>query len=371
MKKYAFFLSLTDNYTFLFNAFLNSVELFGTGKYADVVVIHDDSIKDDYKEFIAKKTASMDTDVRFIPIVTLPEDNSIAKVMRVKYYRYKIMAEEGQNYESICFIDTDIYLASDVHEYFEIAANTNLFVGVNDNVIRHYKKNVGQGTCPRHVKDGQVAEPFFDNEIWDGKFICNTPMFIDVAKYGHVFLDVFAHRGKIGMDNTFPFTGDLDTMNIILNKHRVKNNLVVLASHLWTNVHHSIYRTSLMCRHTRIGKHIRLSDEGYKSSILFMSETHEHVRAFHGRDWASKKSADHQKGHNIPKLLRQMEGEYDQSSLRKRENVFNDVQAYFLFLQFNCSISIEDVHKIIPVREIDYLLEMRDKMSAKIRSFMG
>jgi hypothetical protein len=45
-KKYAFFLSLTDNYAYLFNAFLNSVELFGMGKYADVVVIHYSSIND-------------------------------------------------------------------------------------------------------------------------------------------------------------------------------------------------------------------------------------------------------------------------------------------------------------------------------------
>lgn len=371
MKKYAFFLSLTDNYTFLFNAFLNSVELFGTGEYADVVVIHDDSIKDDYKDFIAKKTASMKTDVRFIPIVSLPEDSSLGKVMRVKYYRYKIMAEEGQNYDSICFIDTDIYLASDVHEYFEIAAKTDIFVGVNDNVTRHYKKNAGQGTCPMHVVNGQPSEPFFDSEIWDGKFICNTPMFIDMAKYGEVFLDVFAHRGKIGMDNTFPFTGDLDTMNIILNKHRIKNNLLVLASHLWTNVHHSIYRTSLLCKHVAIGNHIRLSDDGYNNKILFMSETHEHVRSFHGRDWASKKSADHQKGHNIPKLLKQMEGEYGEMSIKRREAVFNDVQAYFLFLQFYCSISIEDLHEVIPVREMDYLVEMRDQMIGKIRSFMA
>ncbi len=369
MKRHAFFLSLTDNYAFLFNAFLNSVELFGIGEYADVVVIHDNSVNEKYINFIERKMESMNTHVRFVPIIILPEDKDLGKVMTVKYYRYKIMAEEGQRYDSICFIDTDIYLASDVHEYFEIASKTNIFVGVNDNATRHYKCDPKCGTCPKHVSNGKVCEPFFQNEVWDGKFICNTPMFIDMAKYGDVFLDIFAHRRRIGMDNTYPFGGDLDTMNIILNKHKVKENLLVLASHLWTNVHHSIYRTSLLANHKQVGDHVELSDPGYNKKILFFSETHEHVRAFHGRDWASNKSAEHQKGHNLPKLLTQMEGQYEESSLNKRRRVFDDVQAYFLYLQFHCSISLKELEDIVPIRNMAYLKDKNEEMAAKIRRF--
>jgi hypothetical protein len=339
------------------------------GKYADVVVIHDSSITEKYINLINEKTQSMDTDVKFIPISTIPEDKGLSKVLTVKYYRYKIMAEEGLKYESICFIDTDIYLASGVREYFEIASKTNLFVGVNDNATRHYKIDTNQGQCPRHVENGVKKGPFFDNELFDGKFICNTPMFVDMAKYGNVFLDVFAHKNRIGMDHTFPFTGDLETMNLVMNKHGIKDNLLVLASHLWTNVHYSIYRTSLLCNHRRVADHVKLSDDSYRNKILFMSETHDHIRAFHGRDWATPKQEKHLKEHNVPKLLGQMEGTYDNSSKLRRHRVYDDVQAYFLFLQFHCFITLDDLEGVIPIREMAYLKKRNDDLASKIRSF--
>lgn len=369
MKKYAFFLSLTDNYAYLFNALLNSIELFGMGKFVDVCVIHDESIDQKYTSFIAERTKSMDVDVRFIPIIALPADNNLSKVLKVKYYRYKIMAEEGLKYDSICFIDTDIYLASCVMEFFEIAAKTDIFVGVNDNATRHYKINPKQGQCPMHVDGGRATKPFFERELFDGKFICNTPMFIDMAKYGDVFLDVFDHKNRLGMDNTFPFTGDLETMNLVMNKHRIKDKLLVLASHLWTNVHYSIYRTSLLCSHRAVGDHVSISDPSYRNRILFMSETHDHVRSFHGRDWASEKQENHLKEHNVPKLLGQMEGKYDESSKKRRHQVYDEVQAYFLFLQFHCFIKLNDLDGIIPIRDYDYLKKRDSDLASKIGSF--
>jgi len=367
MKKYAVFLSLTDNYAYLFNALLNSIELFGVGVYADVVVIHDASVSDEYQKFILEKAKSMETNVIFIPVISLPEDKDLNKVLTVKYYRYKIMAEYGPRYESICFIDTDIFLASGILEYFKIAANTDLIVGVNDNVIRQYRNDPKRGTCPSWAKD---KKPFFDSELWDGKFICNTPLFIDPSKYGHVLQDVFRHKSQLGMDNTWPFTGDLETMNLVFNKHRMKNNMLVLASHLWTNVHYSIYRTSLLVKHMTLGDHIKMADEvSFRNKFLFMSETQEHVRAFHGRDWTNEKNENRIKTHNIPKLLTQMEGNYDNSSARKRIAVFELVQAYFLYLQYNCYISLDDLKSIIPIRDINYLQKKREQLSSQISKF--
>lgn len=368
MKEYAFFLSLTDNYTYLFNALLNSIELFGCGEYADVVVIHDDSITEDYRVFIKNKCSTMKTNVIFVPIVSLPCDSQLGKVMTVKYYRYKIMAEVGLQYKSICFIDTDIFLVSGVKEYFEIAANTSIIPAVNDNVVRYYKKDPSKGSCPCYV-EGEKRTPFFNSDIIDGKFICNTPMFIDVKKYGDVFLDVFDHKKKLGMDNTWPFTGDLETMNIIFLKHKIKEKLLILASHLWTNVHYSIYRTSLLPRLVSAPQGTEVSDSAYKSKYLFLSETHEHIRSFHGRDWASEKGERHLKDDNIPKILSQIEGSYDQVSKKKRENVFDLVQSFFLFLQFDCFISLEDLNKIIKVKEIEYMRKRRDALSSEIRRY--
>lgn len=368
MKDHAFFLSLTDNYTYLFNALLNSIELFGCGKYADVVVIHDESVTEKYRSFIENKCCGMETKVRFIPIVTLPKDSKLGKVMTVKYYRYKIMAEVGTQYKSICFIDTDIFLVSGVRELFEIAANTSVVVAVNDNVVRYYKTDQTKGSCPCYV-DGDKRTPFFKNDTVDGKFVCNTPMFIDARKYGDVFLDVFDHRLKIGMDNTWPFTGDLETMNLVLLKNGVKENMLVLASHLWTNVHYSIYRTSLLPRLMSLPEGTIITDSGYRPKCMFFSETHEHVRAFHGRDWASEKGERHLKDDNIPKLLTQMDGKYDQNSRKRRESVFDLVQSFFLYLQFDCCISLSELNNIIPVKEIEYMQKRRKALENEIKKF--
>jgi hypothetical protein len=367
MKDYAFFLSLTDNYTFLFNALLNSIELYGCGKYADVVVIHDESLTEEYKAFIQSKCANMETTVRFVPIVSLPVDKSLGKVMTVKFYRYKIMAEIGQQYRSICFIDTDIFLVSGVEEYFDIAANTDVVVAVNDNVVRHYKTELKKGTCPCYV-DGESRTPFFSRDTVDGKFVCNTPMFLDARKYADTLLDVFAHRLRIGMDNTWPFNGDLETMNLVFLKHGVKEKMLILASHLWTNVHYSIYRTSLLPRVMVLPDTTDVVGQ-YRKKSIFFSETHEHVRSFHGRDWASEKSERHLKDHNIPKLLTQMEGKYETSSAKKREVVFDSIQAFFLFLQFECFVSIEDLHNIIPVKEISYMKRRKSELDGEIRKY--
>jgi len=370
MKDYAIFLSLTDNYAYLFNALLNSVELFGVGKYADVVIVHDASIKEDYRQRILEKTASMDTDVRFIPIIANPEDGDLGKVLTVKYYRYKIMAEEGQNYKAICFIDTDIFLASGIKEYFDIAAATDLMVGVNDNVVRHYRNRTDRGTCPWW---SEGKKPFFETEVWDAKFICNTPLFLDARKHSQVLLDVFEHRQKLGMDNTQTFTGDLETMNIVFNKHGVKERMIVLASHLWTGVHYSIYRVSTLVRHISLGDHIKLSDPSFRNKILFVSDTHEQVRAFHGRDWTCERNEKRLKGHNVPKLLRQMEGKFEGADLErakaKRCVLFDTIQAYFLFLQYSCYITLDDLEDVIPIRDEEYLKKRLEGLGGIIRKF--
>jgi len=369
-KEYAFFLSLTDNYTYLFNAQLNSIELFGMGRYADVVVIHDASITPEIIAFYQEKTSTMDVDVIFLPVSKLPVDKDLAKVMTIKYYRYKMMAEFGQKYKSICFIDSDIYLCSDVREYFDIAAATDLIVATNDRVIRQYRSG-GGGSCPAWAAD---KKQYFEGAFWDGKFCCNVPMFVDMRKYADVFMDIFDHRGKLGMDSTWPFNGDLETMNIVLNKHRVKNRMMILADHLWTGVHYSIYRVSTMVRLNSIPRGTELSDTTYKHEILFTSETCEHVRSFHGRDWTSQHNEERIKGHNIPKLLGQMEGEFagkmKDAAVNKRKDVYDTIQAYCLFLEFDCYVSIEDLKEVVKISQYDYLKERHEKLQGKIKGFI-
>lgn len=366
MPDHAFFLSLTDNYAYLFNALLNSIETFGAGAYADVVVIHDGSLGDEYMSLVLSKFSGLKTKVRFVPIVVSPQDKDLGKTMTVKFYRYKAMAEMGQAYKSICFIDTDIYLVSDVREFFDIAAATDLTVAVKDNVLRHYKTSMEAGTCPAW-EDGR--KPFFPTELWDAKFICNTPLWIDARKHGEVLIDVWAHRRKLGMDTSWPFTGDLETMNLVFDKHGLKRRMVVLPSHQWTGVHYSIYRTTTVVRKSSVGDHVSLTDDSFRRKAIFLADNQDQIRAFHGRDWVSAENEAKIKTHNIPKLLSQMEGKYEAQALDKRIKTFDDIQAYFLWLQFDCWLSLEDVAKVAPVKNMDYLRKRRQELDRAVRSF--
>ena len=64
-----------------------------------------------------------------------------------------------------------------------------------------------------------------------------------------------------------------------------------------------------------------------------------------------------------------MEGQYDQRSVTKRQGVFDDVQSYFLFLQFECFISLEELKDMIPVKDYGYLIKKRNDLAGKIRRF--
>jgi len=370
MSDHAFFLSLTDNYAYLFNALLNSIEVFGAGSYAEVVAIHDGSLSDGYMSLVESAFSNLKTKVKFVPILVSPEDKDLGKAMTVKFYRYKAMAEMGQDYKSICFIDTDIFLASDVKEFFDIAAATDLTVAVKDNVIRHYKSDAGVGTCPAW-ENGR--KPYFQSELWDAKFICNTPLWIDARKHGEVLIDVWAHRKKLGMDNTWPFNGDLETMNLVFDKHGLKRRMLVMPSHLWTGVHYSIYRTTTLVRRASVGDNVGLTDESFRRKILFLADNQDQIRSFHGRDWVCDANEARLKTHNVPKLLSQMEGKFEGPSLdqavARRARTFDDIQAYFLWLQFDCHLSIEEVEKVASVKDMAYLRRRRQELDQTIRSF--
>lgn len=379
MKKYAMFLGLTDNYTHLFNALFNSIELYGMGEYMDIYVVHVDATQE-YIDFMRHtcEERGFKTRVFFVQIEPVPEDQDLSRVLQVKFYRYKLMAEIGVRYDAICFTDTDIFFCADLEDYFKIAANTDLIVGVNDNVVRNYKSDPNGGSCPcwdkPNVKTGE-REIFLPGPMIDVKFICNTPQFIDMKKYGDVFTDVWEHRQKLGMDSSWPFTGDLETMNLVFNKHGVKDRLVVLGSHLWTGVHQSIYRVSTAARRLAVPGDALLSDSKQRKQSLFVSETCDEICAFHGRDWTDEGAVQKVKTHYIPKILRQMEGEFRGSeyekAYRKRCMIFDQIQAYFLFLQFYCFVSLDEIcnmFSISPAR-LQYMRRRSKELQSLVHSY--
>jgi len=371
MKDYAIFISLTENYVYLFNALYNSVEFFGIGEYADFVVLHND-LPDEYIKFVEEKTKNLKTKVRFVRIVPVPGDEEFGKVMIVKFYRYKIMSELGKEYKSILFLDSDIFFASGIKEYFDIAAATDIIVATNDNVVRYYKNNITLGTCPAWA---DTKKPFFDKELFDGKFICNVPTFVDMNKYSHVFADVFDHRRKLGMDNTWPFNGDLETMNVVMLKHGVKNRMLILPSHLWTGVHATYFRSNLAVKRWMPSPNAEISDSAYKRKFLFMSETCDHIRSFHGRDWTSDKGEEAAKQRYIPKIISQSEGKFEgieyEKAFKRREQIFDLIQSYFLFLQFETFINLDEIHKISPnlSGRHEYLKKKQQVLEPLIRTF--
>ncbi len=372
MKDHAIFVSLTENYTYLFNALYNSAEYFGIGDYADFVVIHEE-LPNSYIKFMEEKTANLKTKVIFKKFTREDCDTNLGKVLSIKFYRYKIMSEMGKNYKSILFLDSDIFFVSGIKEFFEIAAKTDLVVCTNDQVTRVYRTDKNKGCCPAYVEG---MKSFFEEETFDGKFVCNVPTFIDMNKYSHVFIDIFNHRCKLGQDNSWPFTGDLDTMNLVFTKNEMKQKMIILPAHLWTGVHYSIYRSNICVKRWNMGKHVKTTDDAYKSKFLFMSENHEHIRSFHGRDWASDKSEDALKNRSIPKLLGQMEGKFEDEeykrALAKRASIFDLIQSVFLFFQFDSYINLDELVEVASIENNRYLYlkKRREKLNNTVRSFM-
>jgi len=370
MKDYAIFISLTDNYVYLFNALYNSVELFGIGEYADFVVLYD-FLPESYLSFMKEKTKDLKTQVRFIQIEPEDRHKDMNKVIKVKFYRYKYMAEIGKEYKSILFLDSDIFFASGIKEYFEISRNTDIIVATNDNVVRNYKNNIDLGTCPAYLD----KTPVFNTNIFDGKFICNVPTFIDMNKYDYVFNDIFEHVFKMGMDTTWPFSGDLETMNIVMIKNNVKDKIMIIPSHLWTGVHFSYFKPGTAMKRWRPSNDTVVIDNNYKKNFLFMSETCEHIRSFHGRDWTTDKSEEAFKERYIPKMILQSEGEFKgavyEQAKKRRELIFDTIQAYFIYLSFESYISLEDVsiHCDSQKSRIDYLKKKKQLLSNIINTF--
>ena len=120
----------------------------------------------------------------------------------------------------------------------------------------------------------------------------------------------------------------------------------------------------------------KIVDGQYLPKFLFMSETCEHVRAFHGRDWTSEKSEEALKKRNIPKLIGQTEGKFEGSDLvkaqQKREGIFDLIQAYFLYLQFHGAVSLDDVEKICQSGSgrYEYMKRRHSELIGTVNSFM-
>ena len=150
--------------------------------------------------------------------------------------------------------------------------------------------------------------------------------------------------------------------------------MLILASHLWTGVHFTNYRLNTCVRRWTVPTETEISDPTYKKQILFMSETCEHIRAFHGRDWTTDKSEKAVKEAYIPKMISQAEGKFEgdvyEKAKKKRESIFQLIQAYCLFLEFDCFISLDDVVKTCQIEDrYDYIKGKYPSLESIIRTF--
>jgi len=157
-------------------------------------------------------------------------------------------------------------------------------------------------------------------------------------------------------------------------KHNMKYKMLVLASHLWTGVHYTNYRLNTAVKRWTVPAGTDISDSSYKKQFLFMSETCEHIRAFHGREWTNEKSEKSLKEVYIPKMISQAEGIFEgdvyEKARKKREGIFSLIQAYCLFLEFDCFINLDDVVKTCQIGErYDYIKGKYVSLEPIIRTF--
>ena len=70
-----------------------------------------------------------------------------------------------------------------------------------------------------------------------------------------------------------------------------------------------------------------------------------------------------------------MEGAFEGSRLAearaRRETIFDTIQAYFLFQQYRCWISLDDIEKTVEIKHAPYLKRRLAELGRIVQSFSG
>lgn len=257
--KTAFCVAFNRRYILPFHCLLNSIIEYCPDQ--DIIIIYESVDKDrDCNEYIDYlKNSNYANRFKFIP----------GYYPNIQNDRYIPLADLVDQYDSICHLDADMFLVSNLDVYFNISANSDVIVGVRDFSDRFYHdKNYIN-------KDGSTD---FPTSCYLSEFICCVPMWLN--KSNKEYFKDLATTIKEDKPNNF---GDMENINIKIVTRGLQNRLLALPCEQFVQA-----RFSFMNPITRIGiKHFDGADIKKNSKladkIIVSTQCSHAIKTIHGK----------------------------------------------------------------------------------------
>ena len=231
MKKYAIFVNSNAGYIPFLNALLNSIDKHHLD--VDVHLMHYE-MPELYLQ-TASKTFNFPvilTEIKRSDF-NVHEFNEKNNNLFIKQSRFKYIREQGLNYDAICMLDADMFVATpNFMNLFELVNSTNKLIGCNE----RFKWVFDQ----KYIFD---SKPIFETPVKANKFHCSVPIVFDLKKW----TEVFDYYNKIAY-NAFETdadgkvikpVGDIYCWNISVYKNSRQNDVVLFPMALMAQVHHT------------------------------------------------------------------------------------------------------------------------------------
>lgn len=273
MNEYAFVFPVTRQYLHEARVLVNSLH-----KWHPEIPIYITTIDTEYG--IEKKDFN---DICDTDIIIAPECDTDFR--RIRTFRFKLAMDLKDKHKVILLLDADMCLFRPIDKFFRIA-ETGIMIGCSDSTILKYRQNHFK---EYHIetKIQEIIHPFFST----------VPLFINPSnERTYEFL-------KMVWEN--PTGNDLEVPNRIVAATGRQDEMILLNSYQWTNIHHSMLKPET---------HIKMTDDG------LISNQGQFVYMVHGH-WQDKHYLEHD-------LIDPMKKNYnwDEKNIERAYNIVNDIK---------------------------------------------
>jgi len=224
MAKYAYVVAANEKYLVPLNIFLNSLEKVGNRRTVHLISW---ALPKDY---LAKLT-ELGYEVIVHEVSQNPKMQELGEGECLMRYRYKLASE--LDCDAVCVFDADSLVVRNLGIWFEIAAKSDVIIGVALEQKRWY----GEGAEEHHRVNGKHLIP----KTWNDKDIACSPIFFNPGTFGHVFRFTWSIIADYDFDHRFK-APDMDAINLAILYQGVRDRVIDLAEATWSGLHETLLK---------------------------------------------------------------------------------------------------------------------------------
>lgn len=166
----------------------------------------------------------------------LQEPPCDSEFRQIRTSRFRLAAELGNSYDSVCILDADMVVIRDIGAVFDMAESGTILVGSNNTLLTYRDRDFDRMKIdPPHRPFKEVLASF-----------CTIPMFINPNIHKDFLMNIWN-------ESTNPTGNDLESLNLLVLSMGLKNRLYYLPSYSWTNIHHSCLKPETFAKNTDDG----------------------------------------------------------------------------------------------------------------------